>query len=130
MEHALAFAMGTHGRLGAASPVRCLAGEVGLLRMIVGGCRKWVGGVAGRQDGLLRLLGGGFMLMSVRGLMSLSPDSAEGGSNPVARSGDKGSRPTDLQDDDDEIEEERMTTSEAEELLRQADSEAENNACF
>ena len=70
------------------------------------------------------------MLMSVRGLMSLSPDSAEGGSNPVARSGDKGSRPTDLQDDDDEIEEERMTTSEAEELLRQADSEAENNACF
>ena len=29
-EHAAAFAMGTHGRLGAASPVRCLAGEVGL----------------------------------------------------------------------------------------------------
>ena len=47
--------------------------------------------------------------------------SAEGASNPVARSEDKGSRPTELQDDDDE-----MTTSEAEELLRQADSEAEN----
>ena len=125
MEHALAFAMGTHGRLGAASPVRCLAGEVGLLRMIVGGCRKWVGGLAGRQDGLLRLLGGGFMLTSVRGFMSLSPDSAEGASNPVARSEDTGSRPTDLQDDDDE-----MTTSEAEELLRQADSEAEKNAGF
>ena len=44
----------------------------------------------------------------------------------AARSEDTGSRPTDLQDDDDEIEEERMTTSEAEELLRQADSEAEN----
>ena len=70
------------------------------------------------------------MLTSVRGLMSLSPDSAEGASNPVARSEDTGSRPTDLQDDDDEIEEERMTTSEAEELLRQADSEAEKNAGF
>ena len=31
--------------------------------------------------------------------------SAEGASNPVARSEDKGSRPTELQDDDDEIEE-------------------------
>ena len=58
-EHALAFAMGTHGRLGAASPVRCLAGEVELLRMIAGWCRRWVGGAAGRAEGLVRLLGGG-----------------------------------------------------------------------
>ena len=60
-EHAVAFAMGTHGRLGAVSPVRCLAGEVGLLRMIAGWCRRWrwVGGAAGREEGVVRLLGGG-----------------------------------------------------------------------
>ena len=59
-EHALAFAMGTHGRLGAASPVRCLAGEVGLLRMIAGWCRRlrWVRGAVGKEEGLVRLLGG------------------------------------------------------------------------
>ena len=69
-EHALAFAMGTHGRLGAASPVRCLAGEVGLLRMIAGWCRRWrwVIGAAAREEGLVRLLGGGLMLESVRSL--------------------------------------------------------------
>ena len=39
-EHALAFAMSTHGRLGAASPVQCLAGEVGLLRMIAERCPR------------------------------------------------------------------------------------------
>ena len=61
-EHAVAFAMGTHGRLGAASPVRCLAGEVGLLRMIAGWCRRWVGGAAGREEGVVRLLWGGLML--------------------------------------------------------------------
>ena len=63
-EHALAFAMGTHGRLGAVSPVRCLAGEVGLLRMIAGWCRrwKWVSGAAGREEGVVRLVGGGLML--------------------------------------------------------------------
>ena len=60
-EHALVFAMGTHGRLGGASPVRCLAGEVGLLRMIAGWCRRWrwVGGAAGREEGVVRLLGRG-----------------------------------------------------------------------
>ena len=65
-EHALAFAMGTHWRLGAASPVRCLAGEVGLLRMIAGWCRRWrwVSGAAGREEGVMRLLGGGRMLDS------------------------------------------------------------------
>ena len=68
-EHALAFAMGTHRRLGAASPVRCLAGEVGLLRMIAGWCRRWmwVSRAAGREEGVVRLLGGGQMLDSVRG---------------------------------------------------------------
>ena len=55
--------MGTHRRLGATSPVRCLAGELGLLRMIVGWCRrwKWVSGTAGREEGVVRLLGGGLM---------------------------------------------------------------------
>ena len=69
-EHAVAFAMGTHRRLGAASPVRCLAGEVELLRMIAGWCRgwRWVSGAAGREEGLVRLLGGGRMLESVRGV--------------------------------------------------------------
>ena len=75
-EHALAFAMGMHGRLGAASPVQCLAGEIGLLRMIVGWCRKWVGGVAGREEGVVRLLGGGQMLDSVRDLADLPWDMA------------------------------------------------------
>ena len=53
----LAFAIGTHGRLGAASPVQCLAGEIGLLRMIVGWCRRWrwVGGAARREEGVMRL---------------------------------------------------------------------------
>ena len=48
--------------------------------------------------------------------LELLRSSAEGASSSVARSEDKGSRPTELQDD-----EEGMTTSEAEELLRQAD---------
>ena len=56
--HALALAMGTHGRLGAASPVRVLGGEVSLLTMIAGFSGAWVGGVAGRSEGLVRLLGG------------------------------------------------------------------------
>ena len=75
-EHAVAFAMGTHGRLGAASPVRCLAGEVGLLRMIAGWCRRWrwVSGAAGREEGVVRLLGGGQMLDSVRSLSNLPLD--------------------------------------------------------
>ena len=70
-EHALAFAMGTHVRLGAASPARCLAGEEGLLRIIVRWCRRWrwVGGAAGREEGMVRLLGGGLLLESVRGLV-------------------------------------------------------------
>ena len=74
-EHALALAMGTHGRLGAASPVRCLAGEVELLRMIVGWCQQWLGGEAGRKEGVVRLAGGGWMLESVRNLHAVSPGS-------------------------------------------------------
>ena len=57
-DHAMALAMGTHGRLGAASPVRVLGGEVSLLTMIAGFSGAWVGGVAGRSEGLVRLLGG------------------------------------------------------------------------
>jgi hypothetical protein len=56
--HALALAMGTHGRLGAASPVRVLGEEVSLLTMIAGFSGAWVGGLAGRSEGLVRLLGG------------------------------------------------------------------------
>jgi hypothetical protein len=57
-DHAVAFAMGTHGRLGANSPVRVLGGEVSLLAMIAGFSGVWVAGVAGRSEGLVRLLGG------------------------------------------------------------------------
>ena len=74
-DHALAFAVGTHARLGAASPVRCLAGEVELLRMIVGLCQKWLSGEAGRREGVLRLAGGGWMLESVRNLHAVSTGS-------------------------------------------------------
>ena len=56
--HALAVAMGTHSRLGAASPVRVLGGEVSLLTMIARFSGAWVAGVAGRSEGLVRLLGG------------------------------------------------------------------------
>jgi hypothetical protein len=57
-DHAVALAMGTHGRLGANSPVRVLGGEVSLLTMIAGFSGAWVAGVAGRSEGLVRLLGG------------------------------------------------------------------------
>ena len=55
-EHAVAFAMGTHGRLGAGADAHCsvLAAEPGLVGMIVGMCCGRVGG-----EGLVRLLGGG-----------------------------------------------------------------------
>ena len=45
-------------------PVPCLAVEEGLLRMIAGWCRRWrwVGGAAGREEGVVRLLGGALML--------------------------------------------------------------------
>ena len=55
-EHAVAFAMGTHGRLGAGADAHCsvLAAEPGLVGLIVGMCGIRVGG-----EGLVRLLGGG-----------------------------------------------------------------------
>jgi alpha-tubulin suppressor-like RCC1 family protein len=56
--HALAFSMGTHGRLGAASPLATLAGEPGLLTMIASAANRWIGGAAGECEGLFRLLGG------------------------------------------------------------------------
>ena len=77
-EHAVAFAMGTHGRLGgggqaggagaggarrssrlqgkAASPVFRLKEE--LVGMIVGLSGAWPAGRAGREEGVVRLLGG------------------------------------------------------------------------
>jgi hypothetical protein len=57
-EHAVGLAMGTHARLGAASPVRALAGEPALLIMIASAASHWVSGVAGESEGLIRLLGG------------------------------------------------------------------------
>ena len=75
-EHALAFAMGTHGRLGggggsaaggtrrssrlqgkAASPCYRLKEE--LVAMIVRLCVDWPAGRAGEEEGVVRLLGGG-----------------------------------------------------------------------
>ena len=63
-EHALAFAMGTHGRLGAAADAHCscVASEVGLIKMIFDFCLSWPRGAAGTAEGLVRLLGGGLML--------------------------------------------------------------------
>ena len=57
-DHAVAFAMGTHGRLGVVSVVQGLAGEVGLLRMIVGWCVTVLPGMAGRMEGVMRMCGG------------------------------------------------------------------------
>ena len=58
--HVFTWGYGGDEQLDVASSVRCLAGEVGLLRMIAGWCRmwRWVGGTAGREEGVLRLLGG------------------------------------------------------------------------
>jgi alpha-tubulin suppressor-like RCC1 family protein len=56
--HALAFSMGTHGRLGAASPLAALAGEPGLLTMIARAANLWIGGAAGECESLVRLVGG------------------------------------------------------------------------
>ena len=63
-EHALAFAMGTHGRLGVAADAHCscVASEVGLVKMIFDFCLTWPRGAAGTAEGLVRLLGGGLML--------------------------------------------------------------------
>ena len=60
VEGVLAIAMGTHPRLGAQSPLYALAGEVGLWGVILGFCRdwRWVPGAAGRNEGLVKLLGG------------------------------------------------------------------------
>ena len=57
-EHALAFAMGTHGRLGAGAHAHCsvLAAEPGLVGIIVGMC---CGSVRVGGEGMVRLLGGG-----------------------------------------------------------------------
>lgn len=59
VEHALAFALGTHRRLGAASPMRLLAGESGLLVMIANFGRARVEELDGAGcEGIVRLLGG------------------------------------------------------------------------
>ena len=60
-EHALAFAMGTHDRLGAAADAHCsgLASETGLVTMIASLSRlSWPKGAAGQVEGVVRLLGG------------------------------------------------------------------------
>ena len=57
----LAFAMGTHRRLGSLSKAHCscLAGEPGLVALIARFCHCWPAGRAGEEPGLVRLLGGG-----------------------------------------------------------------------
>jgi len=67
--HALAFAMGTHSRLGRAAPAAAdngmdcvyasMPGE--LLRRIVEECGAWPEGRAGELEGVVRLLGGGMI---------------------------------------------------------------------
>jgi hypothetical protein len=44
--------------------------------MIAGWCRRWrwVGGAAGREEGVVRLLGGGLMLETVQSLKNLPFD--------------------------------------------------------
>ena len=67
--------MGTHWRLGAGAAgagaegtealrewgdgVMLLAGETGLVKMVVEGCRGWPEGVAGKAEGVVRMVGGG-----------------------------------------------------------------------
>ena len=55
-EHALAFAMVTHPRLGRAQG---LADH--LVEMVVEACRKWPEGAAGKEEGVVRVLGGGLI---------------------------------------------------------------------
>jgi len=57
-DHVLAFTMGTHDRLGEASPVETMAGKPELVSMIARAGNRWVGGKAGESEGLIRLLGG------------------------------------------------------------------------
>tara|TARA_B100001142_G_scaffold321015_1_gene367042 strand:- start:7678 stop:9135 length:1458 start_codon:yes stop_codon:yes gene_type:complete len=57
-DHALAFTMCTHGRLGHNSLIRVLEGEPGLLTIIARAANRFVGGKAGELEGLIRLLGG------------------------------------------------------------------------
>ena len=71
-ELTLALAMGMHARLGSASAVRHLGGELELLFMIVDHSSRWVAGPAGKEEGVVRLIGGGFMLDSVK-LMQIFP---------------------------------------------------------
>ena len=61
-----------HARLGSASAVRHLGGELELLFMIVDHSSRWVAGPAGKEEGVVRLIGGGFMLDSVK-LMQIFP---------------------------------------------------------
>ena len=58
-EHALAFAMGTHWRLGAAAGAHCSGLKEELVVMIVLLSSAWPTGSAGVNDGVVRLLGGG-----------------------------------------------------------------------
>ena len=59
-EHALAFAMVTHPRLGRAqAPAKPLADL--LVEMVVKACCEWPEGAAGKEEGVVRVLGGGLM---------------------------------------------------------------------
>ena len=85
-EHALAFAMVTHPRLGRAQTVMAgkPAGEQSVFAalvehlvemVVVGACREWPEGAAGQEEGVVRLLGGGLMLGSATRPLELPADS-------------------------------------------------------
>jgi len=71
-QHALALAMGSHGRLGAdALAGREQPSEV--LSSIVRACRAKPRGPAGSNEGVMRLIGGGYMTPGVRALAAANP---------------------------------------------------------
>ena len=60
-EHTIAFAMGSHPRLGGSSDVHCSGLKEELMGMIVDLCDGWLANRRGKSEGVARLLGGGLM---------------------------------------------------------------------
>jgi len=56
---AMAFAMGTHSRLGGACVYVTISGE--LVQQVIEACAVWPEGRTGELDGMVRMLGGGMM---------------------------------------------------------------------
>ena len=60
-EHTIAFAMGSHRRLGGSSDAHCSRLKEELVGMIVDLCDGWLANRRGKSEGVARLLGGGLM---------------------------------------------------------------------